>query len=68
MVDIQEFIEGIKALRHFTPAAVYEYLKSHIVQPDSLRPYLFFSQATYTRNLIFKNDLFELLALCLESS
>ena len=67
MIDIQEFIEGIKAPRHFTPAEVYEYLKSHVVQPDSLRPYLFFSQATYTRNLIFKNDLFELLALCWES-
>jgi cysteine dioxygenase len=67
MVDIQEFIEGLKALPQFTPPEVYEYLKSHIVQPDSLRPYLFFSQATYTRNLIFKNDLFELLALCWES-
>jgi cysteine dioxygenase len=67
MVDIHEFIKGIKALPRFTPAEVYEYLKSHVVQPDSLRPYLFFSQATYTRNLIFKNDLFELLALCWES-
>lgn len=64
MVEISEFVAGIQALRHFTPAEVYEYLQSHVVQPESLRPYLFFSQATYTRNLIFKNDLFELLALC----
>ena len=67
MVEIQEFVAGIQALPQFTPAAVYEYLKSHIVQPESLHPYLFFSQATYTRNLIFKNDLFELLTLCWES-
>jgi cysteine dioxygenase len=64
MVEIKEFVEGIQALPRFTSVEVYAYLKAHPVQPDSLRPYLFFSQATYTRNLIFKNDLFELLALC----
>jgi len=67
MVEIRMFIEGLKALPQFTPSEVFEYVKSHPVQPDSLRPYLFFSPATYTRNLIFKNDLFELLALCWES-
>ena len=67
MVEIKEFIEGLRRLPQFAPAEVYEYLQSHPVQPESLRPYLFFSQATYTRNLIFKNDLLELLALCWES-
>ena len=65
-IGIQEFVEGLQSLRSFAPGEVYEYLKSHPVEPDSLKPFLFFSQATYTRNLIFKNDLFELLALCWE--
>ena len=66
-IEVREFVEGLKALPQFTPAEVYEYLKSHPVEPDSLKPFLFFSHATYTRNLIFKNELFELLALCWES-
>jgi cysteine dioxygenase len=66
-IEIQEFVEGLKSLRSFVPEEVYEYLKSHPVEPNSLKPFLYFSQATYTRNLIFKNDLFELLALCWES-
>jgi cysteine dioxygenase len=65
-VDIREFVEGLRSLPHFTPAAVYEYLKAHPVAPHSLNPFLFFSPATYTRNLIFKDELFELLALCWE--
>ena len=66
-VGIREFIEGLKSLARFAPEEVYEYLKAHPVEPDSLKPFLYFSQATYTRNLIFKNELFELLALCWES-
>ena len=66
-IEVREFVEGLISLPQFTPAEVYEYLKSHPVEPESLKSFLFFSQATYTRNLIFKNDLFELLALCWES-
>lgn len=66
MVEIDEFVERIKALSHFMAADVYGYLKTHPVQPESLRPYIFFRPASYTRNLIFKNKLFEILALCWE--
>ena len=66
LVEINQFIEGLKVLPRFTPDEVYEYLKSHPVEPGSLKPFLFFSEATYTRNLIFKNELFELLTLCWE--
>jgi len=64
MTEIHEFVEGLKGLPVFNAHAVYEYVKKHPVLPQSLRPYLFFSPASYTRNLIFKNDVFELLALC----
>jgi cysteine dioxygenase len=66
-LNIQDFVEGLKSLSHFTSAEVYEYLKSHSVEPESLKPFLFFSSVSYTRNLIFKSELFELLALCWES-
>ena len=66
-IAIQDFIAGLRSLPCFSAEEVYGYLKSHPVQPESLKPFLFFSQATYTRNLIFKNELFELLALCWEA-
>lgn len=43
---------------------VTDYLNAAHVHPESLAPYLHFSDVHYTRNLIFKNELFELLALC----
>ena len=65
-VEIGKFVEGLQSLPRFTATEVYGYVKAHPVQPESLRPYLFFNPAGYTRNLIFKNERFELLALCWE--
>ena len=39
---------------------------SHAVRPETLDKYLFFSKGNYTRNLIFKNDLFECMTICWE--
>ncbi|MDA2914256.1 cysteine dioxygenase family protein [Acidobacteriia bacterium AH_259_A11_L15] len=66
MVGIDEFVEGLKRLPQMKSEAVNAYLKANPVKPETLKPYLFFSPANYTRNLIFKNELFELLALCWE--
>jgi cysteine dioxygenase len=66
LVEVDEFVRGLQALSGFRPPEVYDYIKTHPVRPDSLRPYLFFSPACYTRNLIFKNEDFELLAICWE--
>jgi cysteine dioxygenase len=68
-VSIQQFVNNLQKLakRDFdtveTPLA---YLRTHPVDPDSLRPYLFWNQQHYTRNLIDKTDLYELLAICWE--
>jgi len=64
LVGIEEFVQGLTALPAFESESVYSYVRSHPVRPETLRPYLFFSSANYTRNLIFKNELFELLAIC----
>ncbi len=66
LVDVQELAKGLNTLSSFHPKEVYAYIKAHPVAPESLRPYLLFTQASYTRNLIFKSDLFELLAICWE--
>jgi len=65
---VDQFITGLCGIpdEEFRVGTVYDYLKQHPVDEESLQPYLFFSKKQYTRNLIFKNDLFELMALCWE--
>ncbi|HXE76559.1 MAG TPA: cysteine dioxygenase family protein [Candidatus Xenobia bacterium] len=66
LVDVHDLAKGLNEVRQFDHTEVYDYIKTHPVEPESLRPYLFFTPASYTRNLIFKSDLFELLAICWE--
>ncbi len=43
------------------------YLRRNQVDPESLKPYLFWNAQHYTRNLIDKTELYELLAICWEA-
>lgn len=67
-VTIDRFISGLCSIpeREFTVGVVFDYLKSHPVEAPSLDRFLFFSRNHYTRNLLFKNELFELIAVCWE--
>jgi cysteine dioxygenase len=66
MVTIQEFAEKLAAIpeEDFTHQGVLEYLRRNPVDLDSLDPYLYFCAEHYTRNLIQKTPLYELLAIC----
>jgi len=50
----------------FTIPRVLEFTQRKGVRPESLAPYLFYAQSHYTRNLIFKCELFEVMAICWE--
>ena len=50
--------------RDFTVEPVLDFLRRHPVAAGSLRPFLHWDARRYTRNLIHKTPLFELLALC----
>jgi cysteine dioxygenase len=67
-LPIQQWVEGLAAIPEpgFTIERVYAYFSQHAIQPATLAPYLFFSQGNYTRNLIYKNSLFECMAICWE--
>lgn len=66
-VSIDDFVRELERLPEATFAQeATEVVRTHALEPRSLEPYAFFSARHYTRNLIFKNDLFELLALCWE--
>src|SRR5258708_10612825 len=52
--------------REFTLETVQSYIVQHSVRPETLDKYLFFSRGNSTRNLIFKNDVFECMTICWE--
>jgi cysteine dioxygenase len=68
-VAIQDFVSG---LRKFPESAfdgtgqIVQFLESTPVAPDSLTPYLTWDRQHYTRNLIDKTPLYELIAVCWE--
>jgi len=67
-MTVEQFIEGLCAIEDmdFTVPRVAGYVRENLVDPASLAPYLLYSPTHYTRNLIYKCDLFELIAICWE--
>ena len=66
VLSIQDWVQGLSEIpaSQFTQENVQHYVLQHAVDPQSLKPYAFFTPQRYGRNLIFKNDVFECLALC----
>jgi len=68
-LSIQDFTSELRKLPAFNfenVDAVQRFLREHPVAPDSLAPYLTWDRQHYTRNLIDKGDLYELVAICWE--
>jgi len=68
-VSIDGFIKGLRKLseRDFdSTESPLAFLRENPVNPDTLAPYLFWDARHYTRNLIDKTDLYELMAICWE--
>ena len=65
---VADWVKNLAAIpdRNFTLENVQDFILHHAVRPESLEKYLFFSKGSYTRNLIFKNEMFECMAICWE--
>ncbi|MBS1796469.1 MAG: cysteine dioxygenase family protein [Acidobacteria bacterium] len=68
MVSVEKLVEGLRAIpdEEFTCDNVYRFLGEHPVDVESLRKYFYWSSKFYTRNLIFKDERFEVMAICWE--
>jgi len=68
MISIDKLISGLKAISddEFTCDNVYTFLGDNPVKVDSIEKYFFWSPTFYTRNLIYKDDRFEMMAICWE--
>jgi cysteine dioxygenase len=67
-IAISQWVKNLAAIpeREFTLDNVQNYVLAHQVQPESLGKYCYFSKGNYTRNLIFKNEVFECMTVCWE--
>lgn len=65
---IEKIIDGLKAIGddEFTCDNVYQFLADTPVEVDSITKYFHWSTNFYTRNLIYKDDRFEMMAICWE--
>ncbi len=68
-VSIDKWIEQLSAIpeKEFTIPRVFDFTARKSIDAKTLSPYLFYATSHYTRNLIYKCNLFEILAICWES-
>lgn len=65
-VALQEVVDDLRAIpeSEFTLERLDNYLTGLILDPATLEPYLNFQENAYTRNLVYRDALFEVLVLC----
>lgn len=65
-VTIDQLVSGLVEMsdEEFVCEPVYEYLSSREVDTDSIQKYMHWSEKFYTRNLIYKDERFEMMAIC----
>ena len=68
-VTIDEWVKQLSAIpvKDFTIPHVHDFASHKRISPDSLAPYLFYAKSHYTRNLIYKCELFEVMSICWEA-
>jgi cysteine dioxygenase len=67
-VTIKQLVDGLTDIpaEEFTIERVADFLRWKQIDSASLQPYVYWQDSHYTRNLIYKNDLFELIGFCWE--
>ena len=67
-VTVHSLIDGLRSISGdaFTCDNVYQFLGENPIDVDSITKYFYWSPNFYTRNLIYKDDRFEMMAICWE--
>jgi cysteine dioxygenase len=68
-LPVQEWVRRLAAVEkpQFTIPGILDFIQRFGVEPRTLDPYLNWDPCCYTRNLIYKCELFEVMAICWES-
>jgi len=67
-VSVEKLLDGLRSIsdEKFTCDNVYHFLSENPVDTDTISKYFFWSKNFYTRNLIYKDERFEVMAICWE--
>jgi cysteine dioxygenase len=68
MLDVLKLADGLRSIPDelFDCQYVYDYLADSPVDIDSVSKFCFWSPDFYTRNLVYKDERFEMMAICWE--
>jgi predicted metal-dependent enzyme (double-stranded beta helix superfamily) len=65
---VEDFVEGLKAFErpddHITTERVRSYIDSTRLSARELQPFIHFRDDFYTRNLVYRDRLFEVMVIC----
>jgi cysteine dioxygenase len=66
VMGIDEWVKRLCAIpeKDFSIPSVFEFTARNAIEPETLQPYMYYAKSHYTRNLIHKCELFEVLAIC----
>lgn len=66
LISIEDFVEKLRSYEQgvITRDGILELCSSVQISDSSLNPYLFFDESFYTRNLVYRDDLFEVMTIC----
>ncbi|MEO8725304.1 MAG: cysteine dioxygenase family protein [Acidobacteriaceae bacterium] len=64
--SVDDLIEGLKSFESdlITQAEVKHFMEQAPISMDAVRPYVFWRDSYYTRNLIYRDEQFEVMAIC----
>ncbi|MEO8216217.1 MAG: cysteine dioxygenase family protein [Acidobacteriota bacterium] len=65
-IALADFVNGLKAISAgtITKPVLEEYMTRFEIEPDDLQPYINWVADRHTRNLIFRNEMIELMVIC----
>ncbi len=68
MVSVEKLIDGLRGVsdEDFLCDNIYQFLSDNPIEIDSIKRFFFWSENFYTRNLVYKDERFELMVLCWE--
>jgi cysteine dioxygenase len=67
-ITIDDWVRQLLAIppKDFTIPRVLAFTQQKAIRPETLDPYVFYAKSHYTRNLIYKCELFEVMSICWE--
>ena len=64
--SVADFVQGLKELEQdlITKDRIARYMSSMTLRPEALHDFVWWRDSFYTRNLIYRDDLFEVMTIC----